>query len=71
VLADVADGYVSIERARAVYGVVLAGDPSRWETLAVDVISTHARRAALAEDGGAPPDAARAAQVHLDWWVAA
>jgi N-methylhydantoinase B len=74
VLADVADGYVSMQRARNVYGVVLAGDPSRWETLAVDIISTHARRAALDEDGPlatAADDAARAAQIELDWWVAA
>jgi N-methylhydantoinase B len=75
VLADVADGYVSVTRARDVYGVVLDGDPDRWETLGVDVISTHARRAAITE-ADAPmlaqiDDAARAAQAQLDWWVAA
>ena len=42
VAADVADGYVSIERAEADYGVVI--DP---ETLAVDDDATRERRAAL------------------------
>jgi N-methylhydantoinase B len=75
VLGDVADGYVSVTRAREVYGVVLAGDPDRWETLGVDVVSTHARRAGLAETDArmlpALDDAARAPQAQLDWWVAA
>ena len=47
VLADIADGWVSRERAREVYGVVLAADGS------VDEERTAARRAELA--GGALP----------------
>ena len=72
VLVDVIDGYVSAERAERVYGVVLSGDPNRWETLAVDEAATARRRAELAVAGPiAVPadDAARAAQEELRWWV--
>ena len=44
VLVDVREGYVSIARARDVYGVVLTGDPAKFETLAVDEAATAARR---------------------------
>jgi N-methylhydantoinase B len=44
VLADVREGYVSVARARDAYGVVLAGDPSRPETLVVDEPATTAAR---------------------------
>lgn len=47
VLADVQEGYVSIGRARDVYGVVLSGDPTRFETLAVDEEATAHRRSQL------------------------
>jgi N-methylhydantoinase B len=73
VLVDVIDGYVSAERARAVYGVVLSGDPARWETLAVDQPATTALRAGRRGGGAlalAQDDAARAAQEELNWWVA-
>ena len=74
VFADVIDGYVSAERAERIYGVVLQGDPARWETLSVDAGATTDRRFELAAVG--PPavaddDASRAAQAELDWWLAA
>jgi len=47
VLADVQEGYVTIERAYDVYGVVMTGDPARFETLAVDEAATSARRLSL------------------------
>jgi len=47
VAADVAQGKVSAERARTVYGVVV--DP---ETLAVDEAATAARRAGMAGAAG-------------------
>jgi hypothetical protein len=46
-LADVQEGCVTIARARDVYGVVLSGDPEKFETLAVDEPATVARRASL------------------------
>jgi N-methylhydantoinase B len=48
VLADVQEGYVSIGRARDTYGVVLTGDPARFETLTVDHQATARRRTELA-----------------------
>jgi N-methylhydantoinase B len=44
VLWDVREGYVSLERAAAVYGVAIAGDPERFETLRVDPAATRALR---------------------------
>jgi hypothetical protein len=44
VLTDVQEGYVSIARARDVYGVVLTGDPAKFETLAVDRVATTTQR---------------------------
>lgn len=44
VLHDVRERYVSVERAASVYGVVIAGDRERAETLAVDVAATAALR---------------------------
>lgn len=44
---DVVEGYVTVERARDAYGVVLAGEPARPETLTVDVeATTELRRGA-------------------------
>jgi N-methylhydantoinase B len=74
VLTDVVDGYVSRGRAESVYGVVLTGDPSRWETLAVDDAGTARLRAELALAGPlamAEDDATRTSQDELRWWVAA
>ncbi|MFO0690643.1 MAG: hydantoinase B/oxoprolinase family protein [Myxococcota bacterium] len=51
VLWDVREGYVGIERAATVYGVVLSGDPARIETLAIDAEATRARRGARATTG--------------------
>ena len=45
VLRDVVDGYVSVDRASETYGVVVTGDPTRVETLAVDRQATAASRA--------------------------
>lgn len=45
VLADVRDGYVSIDAARKVYGVVVQGDPQYDpEGLAIDEVATRALR---------------------------
>lgn len=51
VLSDVVQGYVSLERAKAAYGVVIRGDPMRFETLSVDEEATAARRASLRGSG--------------------
>ena len=45
VLTDVVEGYVSPQRAREAYGVSLAGDPDKVETLSVDDAATAALRA--------------------------
>ena len=45
VLNDVVEGYVSPQRARAVYGVALAGEPTKVETLRVDEAATATLRA--------------------------
>jgi N-methylhydantoinase B len=70
VLTDVVDEYISVARARDAYGVVLTGDPARWETLEVDVQATGARRAELRTD---PPgdDAAREGALPSSWWLEA
>jgi len=44
VMRDVVEGYVSAERARAIYGVALTGDPRHVETLALDTAGTAAQR---------------------------
>lgn len=46
VLWDVREGYVSVARARSAYGVVITGDPARFETLALDADATRALRMA-------------------------
>jgi N-methylhydantoinase B len=40
VLADVREGLLSVHRARNVYGVVISGDPNRFETLSIDGAAT-------------------------------
>ena len=69
VLRDVVEDFITIGRARGAYGVVLVGDPVRWETLSVDEPATVALRedlrAAIPGD-----DAARAGRPTADWWVA-
>lgn len=50
---DVRDGYVSIEQAAAVFGVVVEGDPERWpERLTVDEEATRRRRAEMGSGSG-------------------
>lgn len=44
VLIDVVEGYVTVERARDVYGVVIRGDFSRIETLYIDPEATSELR---------------------------
>jgi N-methylhydantoinase B len=46
VLADVAEGFVSLARARDAYGVVLRGDPACPETLTLDEEATAELREA-------------------------
>ena len=46
VLADVRNGYISVDGARVMYGVVVAGDPDQDpEGIAVDEAATSALRA--------------------------
>lgn len=47
VLRDVQEGYITVARASDVYGVVLSGDFSRFETLFVDETATTSLRAEL------------------------
>lgn len=47
VLDDVLEGYVTPERARDVYGVVVTGSPGNYE---LDPAATGARRTALASE---------------------
>lgn len=47
VLEDVMDEYISIERAKAAYGVVINGDPSRYETLHINIPATETLRAEM------------------------
>lgn len=67
VLEDVIDEYISIERARDTYGVVVIGDAKRWETLQVDEEATAVRRSSAPNgdlDGG------RQADLLPVWWAA-
>jgi N-methylhydantoinase B len=68
VLEDVREGWISPTRAHAIYGVVLRGDPLRWETLSIDQAATSAARETLraaATDGGSDPRSERAMDA---WW---
>ncbi|WP_062205306.1 hydantoinase B/oxoprolinase family protein [Demequina salsinemoris] len=67
VLEDVIDEYISVGRAREAYGVVLAGDPTRWETLSVDIDATAALRTSL-RAGTVSADAGRHPEVLTAWW---
>jgi N-methylhydantoinase B len=71
VLVDVIDGYISAGRAQGAYGVVLTGDPERWETLSVDEPATAALRAGAGPPSLAADDASRSGQPHERWWAAA
>jgi N-methylhydantoinase B len=44
VLRDAREGYISVVRAAEAYGVVIEGDPERFETLRVDEVATRALR---------------------------
>ena len=46
VLNDVVEGYISTQRAREIYGIALAGDPAKVETLEIDAAATNDLRAA-------------------------
>lgn len=70
VLDDVADEWISVARAREAYGVVLNGDPSRWETLSVDVAATERERTRLRE-GRERGEGHRHGQERLRWWSGA
>ena len=50
-LADVREGYITVERVADVYGVVLTGDHERFETLRVDHAATLDRRRAMLPAG--------------------
>jgi N-methylhydantoinase B len=53
VLADVQDGYVSLERARSDYGVAI--DPERMTVLEDETAALRARLGSKADLGTAPP----------------
>jgi N-methylhydantoinase B len=69
VLEDVIEDWISVERAAAVYGVVLAGDAERWETLSVDSDATARERSRLRDQR--VDDEARAPFAQSDWWSGA
>jgi N-methylhydantoinase B len=69
VLRDVVEDVISPARAREAYGVVLAGDPARWETLSVDADATAALRAQL-RSSGIDDDAGRRGRPTQHWWTA-
>lgn len=71
VLEDVREGWVSPERAQGVYGVVLSGDPRRWETLAVDHAATALARERLRETTHAGRSDPRTERAMDAWWSAA
>src|SRR5262249_45216489 len=57
VVRDVVEGYVSLTRAREVYGVVIIGDPATFETLAVDEEATkELRNSALIDQASVTRD---------------
>jgi N-methylhydantoinase B len=68
VLIDVVDGYITAGRAQGAYGVVLRGDPERWETLSVDEEATAERRAAMGTLGFLADDATRTGRAQESWW---
>jgi N-methylhydantoinase B len=69
VLTDAMDEWITLERAESVYGVVVTGDRRRFETWAVDVEATAARRAELAAQGC--PDGYRCEPHQPSWWTGA
>lgn len=69
VLDDVADDFISVARARDVYGVVLTGDPLRWETLRVDETATEEARRTLRASRGTQPST-RVGWSPRPWWPA-
>ncbi|MCR8720608.1 hydantoinase B/oxoprolinase family protein [Pseudomonas syringae] len=72
VLEDVIDEYISIERARLAYGVVITGDRARWETLSIDKDGTEALRAKLAiESTDSEHDAGRQPWIAPAWYTSA
>lgn len=70
VLDDVIEGWVSIARAADVYGVVLAGDANRWESLHVDHAETAGRRESLRAQR-VDADGVRLDHPRVAWWHAA
>lgn len=50
VLEDVIDEYISVERAKSAYGVVIDGNPMRWEDLVVNMDETELLRKSMLED---------------------
>ena len=66
VLKDVLEGWISAERALDPYGVVLSGDPRRWETLAIDAEATAAERARRRSESDRA-EGHRRAQERLRW----
>lgn len=66
VLEDVIEGWISPERARDVYGVVLRGNVDKWETLSVNMEATAEERTRR-RDAGA--EEYRAPAPELNWWV--
>lgn len=65
VLADAVDEWITLERARTAYGVVIAGDPTRFETWSVD----HDATAALRASSSSSDDAYRVPIQQPSWWA--
>jgi N-methylhydantoinase B len=70
VLEDVIETWISPTRARDTYGVVLTGDPTRWETVSVDEQATLLERSRL-RGVDRRGDGYRTPQRQLHWWVGA
>lgn len=69
VLDDVRDDYITLDRARSAYGVVITGQPDRWETLHVDHDATRAERELLRRNQTTSADAGRQAVALPTWWA--
>ncbi|HWH26777.1 MAG TPA: hydantoinase B/oxoprolinase family protein, partial [Pseudolysinimonas sp.] len=66
VLEDVRDEYISVERAEHAYGIVISGDPRRFETLRVDEEATKRLRSHRIDD----IDGGRVESELPIWWAA-
>lgn len=67
VLEDVIEGWISPDRARWEYGVVLEGDLDRWETIAVSEPATKSER--HQQRGARARSEHRGPVEQVSWWI--